>query len=113
MRFWNQCWMPSPHTSLLGCRHALPSGQRSRLGPLLRLSLAVMLLTVACSAPSMPASGGGTTATTAAAPRIEKHIVYGTSLRLDVRPTAGAGRAAILPLIGSGLTTTDGQGNRL
>src|SRR5437667_12763573 len=82
--------------------------------PWLVLLLLSATFLVACAAPPAPASSGSSARTGAAAPPAEKRIVYAVPVPIDVRPTAALGASQpALPLVGSGLSTRDGQGGRV
>ncbi|HEY3118651.1 MAG TPA: peptide ABC transporter substrate-binding protein [Chloroflexota bacterium] len=79
--------------------------QRCRL-----ITFVFVAVAVACA----PPGGGKPSDAGSAAPRAEKHIVYGAPNVLDIHPTIGVGpRQSILPFIGAGLSASDGLGNRM
>jgi peptide/nickel transport system substrate-binding protein len=77
------------------------------------LAFVVLIGVVACAPPPPPGAGSSASGSSATGARAEKRIVYAIPLATDFRPAAERGsRQAVLPLLMSGLSTSDAQGGR-
>src|SRR4051794_16825386 len=77
------------------------------------LAFVLAMAAIACSAPATRSLATSTDANPAQ-PRALKRIVFASPYAIDIRPTGAVStRQTVLPLVASGLSSTDGQGNRV
>jgi len=72
------------------------------------------VLTGGCMQPTNSSGTGSSATPGVVAPAAPKRIVFAVPNPSDIRPTASLGpRQSVLPLIGAGLSSADGQGGRV